>query len=139
MKKVLALVLLIISIFLVTSCNNNSHKYLDEINYNELVKLIENKETFILEIYQDGCSHCGVFNPRFKSVLEEYKVYAKALNITNLTEKEYNNFKNEFGTLGTPTVIFMVDGVEKTKINRLVGEASKKEIVRKLKQNGYIK
>ena len=32
----------------------------------------------------------------------------------------------------------MENGIEKTKINRLVGEASKKEIVRKLKQNGYI-
>lgn len=138
MKKLLVLIILMVPIFLITGCNNDSSKYLDEINYNELVELIKNKETFILEIYQDGCSHCGVFNPRFKAVLEEYKIYAKALNVTNLTDEEYNKFKEEFGSIGTPTVIFMVDGVEKTKINRLVGEASKKEIIRKLKQNGYV-
>ena len=136
MKKILILVLLILPIIFITGCNNNS--YLDEINYNELKELMNNKETFILEIYQDGCSHCTVFNPRFKSVLNEYKVNAKALNMSNLTEEEYNNFRKEFGSIGTPTVIFITKGDEKTKINRLVGEASKKEIIRKLKQNGYI-
>lgn len=138
MKKIICLIILIIPILLIAGCNNNNNQYLDEINYNELIKLIDSKETFILEIYQDGCSHCSVFNPRFKKVLEEYKVYARALNVTNLTNDEYKSFRELFGSVGTPTVIFMVDGVEKTKINRLVGEASNKEIIRKLKQNGYI-
>ena len=138
MKKILILVLLIIPILIITGCNNDNSKYLDNINFNKLKELINNEESFILEIYQDGCSHCTVFNPRFKAVLEEYKVYANALNVSNLTEEEYNEFTDIFGSIGTPTVIFMENGYEKTKINRLVGEASKKEIVRKLKQNGYI-
>lgn len=138
MKKLLILTLILLPILLITGCTNNSSSYLDTINFDKLNNLIENKESFILEIYQDGCSHCSVFNPRFKSVLNEYKVNAKAINVSNLSEKEFNEFRGIFGDIGTPTVIFIENGIEKTKINRLVGEASKKEIIRKLKQNGYI-
>lgn len=136
MKKILTLILL--TIIILTGCNSQNNNYLEVISFDKLTSLIENKESFVLEIYQDGCSHCSVFTPRFKGVLKEYEVNAKALNISNLTEKEYNKFVDIFGSLGTPTVIFIEDGIEKTKINRLVGEASKNEIVRKLKQNGYI-
>lgn len=135
MKKILMLLLL--AILVLTGCSKDN-KYLETISFDKLNDLIENKESFILEIYQDGCSHCSVFTPRFKSVLKEYEVNAKALNMSGLTEKEYNEFIDIFGSLGTPTVIFIEEGAEKTKINRLVGEASKNEIIRKLKQNGYI-
>lgn len=136
MKKILMLLLL--TTLVLTGCSSKENKYLESISFDKLNDLIESKESFVLEIYQDGCSHCTVFTPRFKSVLKEYEVNAKALNISNLTEKEYNEFVDIFGSLGTPTVIFIEDGIEKTKINRLVGEASKNEIIRKLKQNGYI-
>lgn len=136
MKKILMLILL--TTFILAGCSNKENKYLDTISFDKLTDLIENKESFVLEIYQDGCSHCTVFTPRFKSVLKEYEVNAKALNMSNLTEEEYNKFVDIFGSLGTPTVVFIEDGIEKTKINRLVGEASKNEIIRKLKQNGYI-
>lgn len=136
MKKILMFVLL--TTLILTGCSNKENKYLENISFDKLTNLIESKESFVLEIYQDGCSHCTVFNPRFKSVLKEYEVSAKALNMSNLTEEEYNKFVDIFGSLGTPTVIFIEDGIEKTKINRLVGEASKNEIIRKLKQNGYI-
>jgi len=137
MKKLLLLTILLISI-LVTGCTGNNNKYLDEISFDKLNNLLDTKQTFILEIIQDGCSHCSVFAPRFKNVLKEYEVNAKMLNMSNLTKSEYDKFVDIFGNLGTPTVIFIEEGVEKTKINRLVGEASKKEIIRKLKQNGYI-
>jgi len=137
MKKLLLIFLLIIPFF-ITGCNNEDNQYLETISFTKLTNLLKEKESFVLEIYQDGCSHCATFNPRFKSVLTEYKVNAKALNMSDLTEKEYNEFTSIFGSLGTPTVIFIEDGNEKTKINRLVGAVSKKEIVRKLKQNGYI-
>lgn len=139
MKKTLFLILLIIPLLvIITGCGKDNSKYLNSISFNKLNTLIENKETFILEIVQDGCSFCSEFAPRFKSVLSEYKVHAKVLNVSNLSEKEYKEFENIFGSVKTPTVIFMEDGIEKTKINRLVGAASKKEIIRKLKQNGYI-
>lgn len=141
MKKVLTLTILFISILLLTGCNNNNSKYLQEVSFKEFYTMIENKESFILEIMQDGCSHCAVFTPRFKNVLEEHQVNAKYINFTKLSEEQYNQFIKDFNDsedLGTPTVLFIVDGKEKSSMNRLAGEASEKEIIRKLKQNEYI-
>lgn len=141
MKKIVTFVILFVSILLLTGCGSNNSKYLEEISFDELYKMVENKETFILEIMQDGCSHCAVFTPRFENVLEEYKVHAKYINFSKLTEKQYKQFEKEFNNnegIGTPTVIFFVNGKEKTSMNRLSGEPSEKEIIRKLKQNDYI-
>lgn len=139
MKKILSITVLLISILLLTGCGSSNDKYLEDISYDELKELVENKETFILEVYQDGCSHCAVFTPRFKKVLKEYNITAKAINFAKITQEEYDEFSLEYGkNIGTPTVMFFVEGNEKTKINRLVGEPSEKEIIRKLKQNGYI-
>lgn len=140
MKKITILLILFTSIILLTGCDNNT--YLKEISLKELYTMTENKETFILEISQDGCSHCAAFNPVFKKVLKENKVEAKYLNISKISEEEYYQFIEDFNSsesLGTPTVMFFTDGYEKTSMNRIIGEASEKEIVRKLKLNDYIK
>jgi len=140
MKKIITLIGIFITILLLAGCNSDS-KYLQEISLKELYNKIENKETFILELSQDGCGHCAAFNPTFIKILEEYKVTAYYLNISNTTEDEYFQFLEDFNdneSLGTPTVMFFVDGHEKTSMNRIIGEASEKEIIRKLKQNKYI-
>lgn len=142
MKKIVIFIGIFVSVLSLTGCSSNS-KYLKEISLNKLYKMTEEKETFILELSQDGCSHCAAFNPVFKKVLKEYEVEAKYLNISKLTEEEYNQFIKDFNDnnqkLGTPTVIFFTDGHEKTTMSRIVGEASEKEIIRKLKQHNYIK
>ena len=139
MKNLLMTILTFV--LLLSGCSNNS-KYLKEISLDKLYDMVENKETFILELSQDGCSHCAAFNPRFTKILEEYGVYANYINCTKLTEKELEQFEKDFNggeLIGTPTVLFFVDGHEKTSMNRLSGEPSEKEIIRKLKQNDYIK
>lgn len=140
MKKVLTLIILFSSIFLLTGCDD-SNKYLQEVSLNKLYNMAENKETFILEIVQDGCSYCSSFKPTFKKVLGEYEVTANYLNISKLTEEEYYQFIDDFNDgeeLSTPTVLFFENGHEKTSMNRIIGAASEKEVIRKLKQNNYI-
>ncbi|MBQ7136619.1 MAG: thioredoxin family protein [Bacilli bacterium] len=140
MKKVITLIGLIFIILLLTGCNDN--KYLKEISLDELYTKTENKETFILELTQDGCSHCAAFAPTFKKVLKDYKITAYNLNISNMSEEEYFKFIEDFNnneSLGTPTVMFFVNGHEKTAMNRIIGSASEKEVIRKLTQNDYIK
>lgn len=140
MKKIVTLTILLTSIFLLTGCSSGS-KYLKEISISELYQKVESKETFILELSQDGCSHCAAFNPTFTKVLEDYKITAYYLNISKITEDEYYKFLSDFNnneSLGTPTVMFFTDGHEKTSMNRIIGSASEKELIRKLKQNDYI-
>lgn len=139
MKKIVTFLVLLTTILLITSCGGNV--YLKEISLEDLYNKTKNEETFILEISQDGCSHCASFTPVFTKVLEDYNVTAYNLNMSRLSEDEYNKFIEEFNNnedLGTPTVMFFTNGYEKTKMNRIIGSASEKEIIRKLKQNNYI-
>jgi len=139
MKKIITFLGITFVILLLTGCNNN--KYLQEISLKELYTKVENKETFILELSQDGCSHCASFTPTFKKVLKDNNVTAYNLNISKINEEEYFQFLKDFNnneSLGTPTVMFFVNGHEKTSMNRIIGSASEKEIIRKLKQNNYI-
>ena len=69
MKKITKISLIIIGIILLAGCEKNP---LQEISYNDLEKALNNKETFILEIAQDGCHNCEEFNPIFKKVLKRF-------------------------------------------------------------------
>ena len=55
MKKILRLLPIFILIILVSGCGSSNIK---EISYTELEKKLENKESFILEVVQDGCHNC---------------------------------------------------------------------------------
>ena len=75
MKKITKILLVVIGIILLTGCGKDS---LQEISYNDLEKALNNKETFILEIAQDGCHNCEEFNPIFKKVLKKYNLTGAA-------------------------------------------------------------
>ncbi len=136
MKKFRFLII-ILGLFLLTGCNN-TFTAIEEIEYNTLEEKIENKDNFILEVMQTGCSHCEEFTPRFKSVLEEYKVEAYSINLSNLTKEEDKKLDKIALVTGTPTVLFFKKGKEET-LYRLVGAASDNEVIKKLKSAGYIK
>lgn len=142
MKKIAKILLLLFVFTLFTGCTKENEveeeKYLQEISYSELLKKIENKETFFFEVMQDDCSYCQAFTPKLISVLQEYEIKGYKLNITKLTKEEHKEFDKNFGIDGTPETIFITEGKEKTKLQRIEGNTSKTKIVAKLKSNGYI-
>lgn len=131
MKKT-KILFLILTIILLTGCKN---KYLKEIDYKEYKDLIENKETFALEVMRDGCSACKSFEPVLKNFVNEYKIEVKYINTDTLTDDQID----EFGISGTPTIIFYNKGEEKTVSSRLIGSVSKEKIINKFKANDFIK
>lgn len=133
-KRIGQLILLVITVFTLTGCTN----YLQKINYKELEKMIDNKETFILEITQDGCSHCEEFTPRLKSILEENKIKAYNLNITYIEEKDYEKLDEKYNLKGTPTTMFFKNGKELIN-SRLTGSVSDSKIKAVLQGLDYIK
>ena len=136
MKKITKISLIIIGIILLAGCEKNP---LQEISYNELEKALNNKETFILEIAQDGCHNCEEFNPIFKKVLKKYNLTAKQINLTKLSEEENTKIKNLYNITGTPTVIFIEKGEEPSILRRIIGAKDKDFIITKLGIAGYIK
>ena len=135
MKKYFKLTVVLICLFLFTGCGKS---YLTEISYNEYKKLIENKETFILEIMRTDCSACISFKPKITQVAEDYQIEIKYINTDNLSEDEYNSLFEDTGISGTPTVIFYHEGVEETVAARINGSVSVDKIISKFKASGFI-
>ena len=130
MKK-LACLLAVILVLLVSGC---SKSYLHEISYDEYKKLIEDKETFILEVMSSECSACKEFRPKLEDVTSTYQVEVKYINLDKLTSDQMG----ELGVSSTPTVIFYIDGEEETTAARIVGSVKKDKIISKFKASGFI-
>jgi len=136
MKKIRFLVLLT-SILLLTGCSNN--KYLQEISLKEYKNLIEEKETFILEVSSSECSACEALKPRLKEVINEYKIDVKYIDVAKLNDDEYNEFSklSNFGN-ATPIIIFYTKGTEETIATRIEGAVSKTKLIDKFTVMEYI-
>ena len=125
MKKKIKFLLIGIFIVFLTGCGSNST--IIEVDYSKLEEMIDNKESFILEVVQTGCSHCEEFSPRFKAVLKTNDLEAYSLNLYNLTEEESEKFsKLTTSVTGTPTVLFFKDGKETS--NKISGAVSNEKI-----------
>lgn len=137
-KKIILIIVILLLVF--TGCNKkNNSDYLIEIDYKEFKEKRENKETFFFEVIQDGCSACMSYSPILKETLTEYKIVGYQLNISNMTNEEYDEFQLEFKISGTPTTIFLTEGEEISKMQRISGKTTKAKTISKLTANGYIK
>ena len=130
MKK-FSFIIILVALLLVSGC---SKSYLKEISYDEYKKLLEDEETFILEVMSDACTACKDFRPKLKDVASSYKIEVKYINIDKLTADQYD----ELAVSATPTVIFYIDGEEETTAARIVGSVKREKIISKFKASGFI-
>ncbi len=114
-------------------------KYFQELKIDELIEKCENKESFILVISQTTCSHCAEYKPRFKKILAKHKITAYYLEKDLLNEEEEAKLNEIANISGTPTTVFIEEGVEPSTSTRLVGAKSSDSIESRLKAMGYIK
>lgn len=135
-KKILMIAIMIFGIFFLTGCSGKNN--IEEINFSTLRKKLENKDTFILEVVQTGCSACKDFSPRFNQVLGDNNLKAYSVNLTNFSEEEAKEFKKILTISGTPNVIFFNEGEEKSSMTRISGAVTNAKIIEKLKANGYL-
>jgi len=136
MKKVFKLCLIMISILFITGCGSN--KYLKKIDYKEYHKMLDNKESFVLEVMRTNCSACQNFKPKLEEFVKEYKTTVYYIDTDDLSDNEKDKLFNETGIGGTPTIIFYNDGKEETRASRINGSVPYEKIVDKFKSNGII-
>ena len=108
--------------------------------------MVENKESFILFIGSRTCSHCAEFKITLEEVIENYNVDFKYLDIANLSTEERISFSSSINFEGTPTTVFIEEGVDNScnlftcdEAKRIEGALSYEKTVEILKNNGYIK
>lgn len=108
-----------------------------EIDYSKLKEKLNNKDTFILVLTQPSCSHCINYKPVIENILNENNLIAFEIVTSQLTTDERNELKSIINFQGTPTTVFINNGIE-NKENRIIGNVSKSKLESKLDDLGYI-
>ena len=113
--------------------------HLVEITLSELQEKVNNKETFILVVTQEGCPHCESFKPVLQDVLVEYDTAGYEIVQSKIDEKDKDAYTDIVPNVtGTPTTLFFKNGEEVTVSNRLVGAVKRDKVVDRLTALGYI-
>ncbi len=115
-----------------------NNRYYKELNYTEFFNKWHNKDSFILVIKQNNCSHCESYMPKIKEISNEYKIKTYYINSSKFTAEESSAFSNLINYSGTPTTVFIVNGEEPTTSNRIDGNGTKDNVINKLKSLKYI-
>ncbi len=136
MKKIL---MIIACLFLFTGCSKGYKGYVtnktytekgiktyQNIKYDEYKKKIENKETFLLFVWQEGCTHCEAFKPIFNNVIKKMDLKVYGIDLKGLSEDEYKVFKNKTFVTGTPSLVLFEDG---KYIDKFVGNKTEEELL----------
>lgn len=148
MKRIL---IIIISLFMITGCGNKMYdnykitktgekntrvKTFTNLTYDEYSKKIENKDSFVILLWQTGCSHCEEFEPKLNKIISHYNLDIYGLNLADLTQEQYAKVKNKTFIQGTPTMVYIKEGRNSQK---LVGSKDDKEVLEFLSDVGYLK
>lgn len=136
MKKWLV-VTLIGAIFL-TGCGRKLTTY-QEVDYDKLIQMFEQKESFILFIGSTECSHCDLYKLTLDDVIKKYQVKITYVDVSKLEKEEVSKLKSIVNYTGTPTTAFIENGVETSMYDRIDGNKTIDKVVEKLKKKGYIK
>ena len=117
------------------------------IDYDKFGDLIK-KGTHVVVVGQTTCSHCIAIKPALNKVAGEYDLTINYLNLTEMSEEEYNDFtedlKNinyndpdfvEKGEFGTPLTLIIENGKVKHYIS---GARTKSQLEREFKKAGLI-
>ena len=137
MKKILVLIMICVSLC-VTGCGKL--KTYEEVDYETLMNMFSEKQSFVLFIGSTDCSHCTLYKETLNEVISKYQVKITYIDISKLTVEEnaklnsYVNYNN-----ATPTTAFIENGVETSIYDRIEGNRAMDKVVEKLKNKGYIK
>ena len=131
MKKIILLIVLIVSCTFITGCTRT-------ITYETFKKNISDKKDMIVEVVQNGCSHCQAFEPVFSKFMDDNNLEYVQLNLTNIPESDYEDLSTKFGVTGTPTVLIFKKGKELSEY-RISGDQPRSVLEQTFKSAGYIK
>lgn len=120
------------------NANEEENSYIIPLTYDELTNHLDNHSTFPLLVTQATCGNCVRFKPVLNKVLSDHNLITYEIDLLSLSTEEYNSFLEKFRVTGTPTLIFVEEGTEKSLSNRIVGNVPEKQVVEKFKELNYI-
>lgn len=111
-----------------------------EMTYSEYEEKLNTEAPFLVIIKRDGCGYCEMYDPILTEVANEYGLPIRYINMSNLTEEEYNKLGNSNSYLrkeqwGTPTTLFMYG---EHVVDSIGGYVEKDTLVEFVKENFII-
>ena len=136
---VIIVIVLVAGLALLFMSKNLKSNGVKEINITEFKEKIDNKESFLVVVTQEGCSHCKSYLPTLRNIANKYKLTFFEMDEKKWSDDDTKYFKSlaNFDG-GTPTTFFFENGEEKSTTNRLVGNVPEYRVIEKLKALGYI-
>ena len=129
----------VISLFLFTGCSNGKLTTYTEISYDDYVNMMDNGESFPLVIGSSTCSACSMFKGTMESFISKYQVNVRYLDISKLSDEQFNLLKSEINFSSTPTTIFVENGKHTSVYYRIVGSENLSNVVKAYTKMGYLK
>ncbi len=136
MKKCFPFIVMIL--LLVVGCGNRRLSTYTEISYNDYVNMMDNGESFPLVIGSSTCSACSLFKGTMESFISKYQINVRYIDISKLSDDEYNMLKTEINFSSTPTTVFVENGKHTSVYYRIVGSQSLSNVVSAYSKMGYI-
>ncbi len=137
---ILCTIALISLILLIVLYNYFNRSRLYELNVDNVIEKINNKDSFILCISATYCEHCKEYKPKLEDISQKYELDIYYIDFDKYSENEQQLFRNYISFDGsTPVTLFIKNGEEETTVNRINGNVSKDKIISKFKSNGFIK
>ena len=139
MFLIICIIALISLILLIILYNYSNKSRLYELDVNDVVEKINNKDSFILCISATYCSHCKEYKPKLEEISKEYKLDIYYIDFDKYSSDEQDLFRDYISfDGGTPVTLFIRNGLEETTVNRINGNVSKDKIISKFESNGFI-
>lgn len=136
---IICIIALISLILLIILYNYSNKSRLYELDVNDVVEKIHNKDSFILCISATYCSHCKEYKPKLEEISKEYKLDIYYIDFDKYSSDEQDLFRDYISfDGGTPVTLFIRNGLEETTVNRINGNVSKDKIINKFESNGFI-
>lgn len=102
-----------------------------ELSLDEVKTKLKEKRSFILFIHQKDCSGCKRIKPYLETFNKYPTVDAFGIDVTNFKDKDLEYLISEMKLSDTPTLLFYVDGNEKTRIVGVFMQNTLKEKITK--------
>lgn len=138
MKKIIMLMSVCALVLLTTGCGNNKLDSYTSITYTKFNEKKENGDSFPLVIGSSTCSACATYKVVMEQFIENNQVEIFYIDLSNVSEEEYNKLKTEISFTGTPTTVFYQEGKLTSFYNRLDGAESIEDVKKYMGENNYI-
>ena len=131
--------IIIVAILIGNSLLSPKDGELIEIDYEQVLEMVENKDNFVLLVSQSTCSHCATYKPKLKTIAKDYGLDIYYMDYDMENKDTQDEFLERFNLSGaTPTTMFFENGKEKSLLNRIEGDLSSTKVLEKLEKMGFI-